>query len=76
MLFDNQAIAVAKKSVKLIRKNTSVIDEGESAAILAWYTFILDHAQVMGYDPVELAREQMECFLQEAAPKFTYRTEH
>ena len=66
MKFSQDAIDAANEARAGIQGATKTIREGEAAAITAWYTFICDHADAMGYDPKELAREQLEAFLEHA----------
>lgn len=71
MYFSQQSSSVANQARKLIQKTTKHISEGEAAAITTWWGFINDHARCEGYDPKELARSQLEAFLEKMPVKIT-----
>lgn len=75
MHFDPQIVAVANKLRKEIQRSTKTIDDGESIALLLWYTFIQDHASFTGHNPKELSHIQLQAFL-EIAGQFTQVREH
>lgn len=64
MEFNPIITAIANRMRVRIQKETETVDEGESAAILAWYGFICDHARYCNLDPKQLARDQLEAFLE------------
>ena len=63
MEFNERTEALAAKVRGLIQNETTTIDQAEGVAILAWLSFIVDHADRMGLDPLDLARRQLEAFL-------------
>lgn len=64
MEFTKSTPLIANKLRATIQKATETISQGEAAAITTWWTFIIDHAMSEGLDPKELAREQLDAFLE------------
>lgn len=76
MKFTAATAALVNKLRREIQRKTVTIDDGESVSILLWWTFINDHARHMGKEPKQLAREQLEHFLDAADRLITIRREH
>lgn len=73
MRFDENTVALANDLRRQVQESTKTIDDGESVMLLAWYTFVLDHARAMGREPKALAESQLAAFLEEMAPKLKLR---
>lgn len=67
MRFDLKVTRLSNKFREKIQRATVDIDEGESVSLLTWWTFILDHAECHQLDPKQLAREQLDAFIENAA---------
>ena len=67
MEFDFRTTSLVNRHRRDLQKETKTIDQGESVSIALWWSFICDHAQAMGHDPEQLARSQLESFI-EAMP--------
>lgn len=62
MKFNRKAIDLANDLRERVQKRTATIDDGESVAILLWWSFICDHAKCHGLKPEELAKAQLDAF--------------
>jgi len=71
MEFNKNTSLIANRLRTHIQNSTETISQGEAAAITTWWTFICDHARTMNLDPKELAREQVEAFLEGEPVKIT-----
>jgi len=69
MIFNDFTAVIASKTIRAIRKKTKFIGHGEAVAICVWWRFINDHAQCEGHDPKQLARDQLEAFLESGMVK-------
>ncbi len=66
MIINAKNIAIANSLRDKIRKKTDVVSDGEGAAMVLLWGFLLEHAQCNGVDVEQLAREQLDAFVRYA----------
>lgn len=70
MRFTKRNTAIANAVREHIQKHTLTVSDGEAIAMSVLWVFFMDHAEAQGLDVDTLAREQMEAFIKDMAPKF------
>lgn len=55
---------IVNKYLKMIREDTETISEGQGVAVLLYWAMILEHATCEDIEPFDLARHQLNSFLE------------
>lgn len=74
MTFDKPTVTAINTLRCTVQLATRDIDAAESVTIGLWWSFICDHARCHDLDPAQLAREQLEAFIE--ADPLAIRREH
>lgn len=61
----------------MVQNKTETVSQGEGVAMFLLWTFFMDHATIEGVDVSDLARHQVNAFIEYAADNVTMaRTAH
>lgn len=63
MRLSEQNLALANELRTLVQEKTETISDGEGVAMFLLWGFLMDHVNVQGNDINDLARAQLESFI-------------
>ncbi|HZW13156.1 MAG TPA: hypothetical protein VFF81_08200 [Noviherbaspirillum sp.] len=67
---------LANELRKLVQEKTETISDGEGVALFLLWGFLEDHARIQGLDISQLARGQMESFIEFAKENLKRDSKH
>ncbi len=76
MNIDQSIVQLANDLRAEVQAQTETVSDGEGVAMVLLWTFLMDHARVHNLDVNELARGQLEAFIEHAADAFEYVPAH
>lgn len=76
MRISPENIDLANELRRQIQAKTNLIDDGEGVAIVLLWTFFLDHARVNGLNASDLARDNLEAFIEYAEDNIKLVQQH
>jgi hypothetical protein len=76
MRISDENTAIANELRKKIHDRTDTVSDGQGVAMVLLWTFLLDHAKYQQLDVEELARTQLEAFIEYARTNVKLVREH
>jgi hypothetical protein len=64
MRLSESNFALANELRKVVQERTETVSDGQGVALFLLWGFLADHARIQGLDIKQLARGQMEAFLE------------
>jgi hypothetical protein len=76
MIISDPNNAIANELRKLIHKQTDTVSDGQGIAMMLLWSFFMDHAIIHELDIEDLARTQLEAFIEYARTNVKLVREH
>lgn len=76
MRLSEENFKLANELRKIVQEKTETISDGQGVALFLLWSFLEDHARIQGLDVNELARGQMESFIEFANENLKRDSEH
>lgn len=76
MNISDKHAAIANELRKQIQRKTETVSDGEGVAMILLWGFLMDHAKCHAIDVNQLAREQLEAFIDYAKTNLKLVREH
>lgn len=76
MIISPRNVDIANRLRQLIQASTETVSDGEGVAMTLLWGFLTDHARVHSANVEDLARDQLQCFIEYARANLSLVQHH